>query len=66
MNSGTRSSNRNTKSQESKYFIQIRYAYTYERQDKIQIALKRLWEVVPLKKGLSDLALPILFKIQIC
>jgi hypothetical protein len=28
--------------QESKYVIQFRYAYTYERQDIIQIALKSL------------------------
>jgi hypothetical protein len=33
------------------------FTYTYERQDIIQIALKRL--PAPYKKGLSDLALPI-------
>jgi hypothetical protein len=34
------------------------FTYTYERQDIIQIALKRLPERRK-KKGLSDLALPL-------
>jgi hypothetical protein len=50
---------------ESKYFIRLRCAYTYERQDIIQIALKRLpWS--PVKEGLSDFALPLHVKIQNC
>jgi hypothetical protein len=43
-------------------FRYVAFPTTYERQDVIQIALKRLLE----RGGLSDLALPLCDKIKNC